>query len=160
MQHIIGNFLTRATTLLQTSFESEVCTQSYGPPKSLESQLWEFRDSHLGVLGQNDVWVLVPWLGTKYTIWGKVVASPKSGPWWVLWIHGCPWFVHAPKCSNYVLTNLLFGLCKSVWVSEFLINLPSPHLGVPTHPSIRKVLWTKERAQLLLLSLFTHLDLQ
>jgi hypothetical protein len=24
------------------------------------------------------------WRGAKYIIRGKVVASPKSGPWWVL----------------------------------------------------------------------------
>jgi hypothetical protein len=60
-----------------------------------------------------------PWPGTKYIIRGKVVASPKSGPWWVLWIHVCPWFVRAPKGSSYALTNLLFGLC------ELLANLPS-----------------------------------
>jgi hypothetical protein len=28
----------------------------------------------------------------------------------------CPWLVHAPKCSNYALTNLWLGLCKSAWV--------------------------------------------
>ncbi len=39
----VGKFLMRATTFLQTSFQSKVCTQSYGPPKSQESQLWEFR---------------------------------------------------------------------------------------------------------------------
>ncbi len=39
---------------------------------------------------------------------------PKSGPWWVLWIYVCSWFIHAPKCSNYALTNLWFGLCKFV----------------------------------------------
>jgi hypothetical protein len=55
--------------------------QSDGPPKSQESQSWELWDSHLGVLGQNDIWVLVPWPYTKYTIRGKVVASPKSGLW-------------------------------------------------------------------------------
>ncbi len=32
-------------------------------------------------LGTNDIWVLVPWLGTKYSIKGKVVVSPKFGPW-------------------------------------------------------------------------------
>jgi len=32
----------------------------------------------LGLSGQNDIWVLVPWIGTIYTIRGKVVASPKS----------------------------------------------------------------------------------
>jgi hypothetical protein len=55
----------------------------------------------------------------------KVVASPKSGPWWVLWIRVCPWFVRAPECSNYALTYLLFGLCRSVKVIEVLVNLPS-----------------------------------
>jgi hypothetical protein len=30
----------RATTFLHTSFQSEVYTQSYGPPKLWESQLW------------------------------------------------------------------------------------------------------------------------
>jgi len=33
------------------------------------------------------------WRGTKYTIRGKVVASPKSWPWWVLWVRVCPWWV-------------------------------------------------------------------
>jgi hypothetical protein len=30
------------------------------------------------------IWMWVPCRVTKYTIRGKVVASPKSGPWWVL----------------------------------------------------------------------------
>jgi hypothetical protein len=67
-----------------------------------------------GVAKQNNIWVLVPWLGTKYIIRGKVVAYPKSGSWWVLSIRVCPWLVCAPKCSSYALTNLWFGLCRSV----------------------------------------------
>jgi hypothetical protein len=46
----------------------------------VESQLWEFHDSHLGVLGQNDIWVLVLWPSIEYTLRGEVVASPKSEP--------------------------------------------------------------------------------
>jgi hypothetical protein len=42
MQHIVGNLLTRATTLLETSSQSEVFTQSYGAPKSRESHLRNF----------------------------------------------------------------------------------------------------------------------
>jgi hypothetical protein len=53
--------------------------------------------AHLGVSGQNAIWMLVPWLTTEYTIRGKVVASPKFGLWWVLWVRVCPWLVHAPK---------------------------------------------------------------
>jgi hypothetical protein len=52
--------LTRVITLLWISSQSKVYRQSYGPPKLWESQLWEYRDSHLGVPGQNDIWVLVP----------------------------------------------------------------------------------------------------
>jgi hypothetical protein len=55
-------------------------------PKLRESHLWEFRDSHLGVQGQKAIWMWPPWRAAKYTIRGKVVASPKSGPWWVLWV--------------------------------------------------------------------------
>jgi hypothetical protein len=54
-------------------------------------------DSHLGVLGQNAIWMWASWRGTKYTIRGKVVASPKSGPWWILWVRVYPWLVLAPK---------------------------------------------------------------
>jgi hypothetical protein len=76
-------------------------------------------------LGQNDIWVLVPWPGIEYIIREKVLASPKFGPWWVLWVRVCSWFIHAQKCYNYALTNLLFGLCRSVWMIKLLLNLPS-----------------------------------
>jgi hypothetical protein len=49
-------------------------------PKVVKIIIWKFQDSHLGVLGQNEIWVLVPWLDIEYTIRGKVVASPKSRP--------------------------------------------------------------------------------
>jgi hypothetical protein len=38
-----------------------------------------------------------PWPCTKYVITGKVVASPKSGSWWILCVRVCLWFVRAPK---------------------------------------------------------------
>ncbi len=67
MPQNIEKLSTRAITLLQTSPQSKVCTQIYGPPKLWESQFWEFQDSHLGVSRQNDIWVLVPWPSTKNT---------------------------------------------------------------------------------------------
>jgi hypothetical protein len=30
------------------------------------------------------IWMWALWRGPEYTIRGKVVASPKSRPWWVL----------------------------------------------------------------------------
>ncbi len=61
-------------------------------------------------------------------------AFPKSEAWWSLWVHVCPWFVYALKCSNYTLTNLLFGFCKSMWVIELFVNLPSPILELQHAP--------------------------
>jgi hypothetical protein len=49
----------------------------------------------------------------------------------------CPW-------TNYALTNLLFGLCRSVWVIGLLIILLSPYPRAPTCPCTPKVLWAKE----------------
>jgi hypothetical protein len=42
MKNIIGKLSMRATTLLYTSPQSEVCTRSYGLPKCQKSQFWEF----------------------------------------------------------------------------------------------------------------------
>jgi hypothetical protein len=61
----------------------------------------------LGSPGQNAIWVLVPCLGTEYTIRGKVVASPKSGPWWVLWVRVCPSLVLAPKVFQLCIKQLV-----------------------------------------------------
>ncbi len=109
----------------------------------------------VGISKQNDIWLLALWLGTKYTIRGKVVASPKFGPWWVLWVRICPWFVCAPKCSNYALTNLLFSLCKFVWVIELLVNLPSPIPDLQHAPLPPKCYEPGSVPQLLLLPLIT-----
>ncbi len=49
------------------------------------------------------------------------------------------------KCFNYVLINLLFGLCKSMWIIYPLVTRPSPHPEALTHPSTPEVLRTKER---------------
>ncbi len=49
--------LKRATTLLETSSQSEVWAKSYGCPKSWECNLGQFRDSTLGVLGKSVIWM-------------------------------------------------------------------------------------------------------
>jgi hypothetical protein len=69
-------------------------------------------------LRQNDIWVLVLWLATKYTIKRKVVASPKSGPWWVLWVWVCLWFILAPKVLQLCINQLVVWFCASLceWV--------------------------------------------
>jgi len=48
------------------------------------------------------------------------------------------------KCSNYALTNLLFGLCNSMWIIDLLVIFPNPYLRSPTHPFTLEMLWVKE----------------
>jgi len=77
----------------------------------------------------------------------------KGGRWWLPPNPGCGescesmfargLFMHQ-RCSNYTLTNLLFGLCSSVWVIDLLVNLLSPHLGALARPSTPEVLRAKE----------------
>jgi hypothetical protein len=93
--------------------------RSYGPPKSWESQFWKFRDSNLGVQGQNDIWMLALWPCTKNTIRGKVLVSLKSGPRWILWIRVCPWLVRAPNVLQ-LCTNQLVVWFVQVRVSNWL----------------------------------------
>ncbi len=109
-----------------------------------ESLIWEFR--HLGVPGQKTIWMWPSWRGTKYTIRGKVVASAKSGPWWILWVRVCSWLILAPKVVQLCINHLVLVFCKSMWVVEacqfFLV--PSRSSSMPFYPS--KVLWVRECA--------------
>jgi hypothetical protein len=114
-----------------------------------------FMTPNLGIPKQNDIWVQAPWLGINNTIRGKVLASPKPRSWWILWVHVYPWFVRAPKCSNYALTNLLFGLCKFVWIIDSLIICPSPHPEALARPSTPKCCEPMSVPQLLILSMFS-----
>jgi hypothetical protein len=75
-----------------------------------------FGTPNLGILGQNDIWMQPLWLITKNIIREKVVASPKSGPWWILWVYVCVSFVYAPK---------VFQLCNNqllVWFVQVHVN--------------------------------------
>jgi hypothetical protein len=108
--------------------------------------LKKIRDSNLGVLGQNGIWVLAPWPSTNNIIRRKVVASPKSKLWWVIRIHVCPWFICAPKVFEQCTNQLVFGLCMSMWIIDLLVTHLNPHLRARVCPSTLEVLWTKKRA--------------
>jgi hypothetical protein len=117
-----------------------------------------FGTPNLGVLGQNDIWVLAPWPNIENIIRGKVVASPKSTLSWVLWVHVCLWLVCAPKVLIYALTNLLFGLCGSVWIIEPLVIHPNPIPYLQHTPLPPKCYKPRSAPQLLLLPSSSPLD--
>jgi len=85
----------------------------------------------LRVLGQNVIWMWASWRSTKYTIRWKVVASPKFGPWWVLWVRVCPWFVLALKMLQLCTNHFVFGFVQ-VSVSSWCLSL---HPRTPARPS-------------------------
>jgi hypothetical protein len=72
-----------------------------------------------GLSRQNAIWMWASWRGTKYTIRGKVVASPKFGLWWVLWVWVCPWLILTPKVLQLCINQLVVWVCASLceWVS-------------------------------------------
>jgi hypothetical protein len=100
----------------------------------LHTKLWGPKVT--GVPGQNAIWMWASWKGTEY-IRGKVVASSKSGPWWVLWIQVCPWLVLAPKalqqCTNQLVVYFSAGF---VWVNNYLsfFLIPSRSSSTPLYP--------------------------
>ncbi len=133
--HIVGNILMRGTTLLSTSLQSKVFTRNYGLPKRWEFQFREFWDSRLGSPEKNNIWMHPLWLIINNTIRGKVMISPspRCGESYEF-IYVCDLFMHQ-KCSNYALANLLFGLCKSMWIIDPFVIRHSPHPRAPTHLS-------------------------
>jgi hypothetical protein len=94
---------------------------------------------------QNDIWLQALCPSTMNTIRRKVMASPKSKLRWILWVRVCPWFVFVhQECYNYTLTNLVFGLCKFVWIVDLLVIIYSLYPIATTHPSYPKMLQVGE----------------
>ncbi len=84
--------------------------------------------------------------------WGRWWLLPNPG-------HGefCEsMFVHGlsmhQKCSNYAITNVLFGLCRSVWIIDRLVTCHNPHPEALACPFITEVLRTKEHTPIPYLS--------
>jgi hypothetical protein len=97
--------------LNQRSAHKVMGIQIHGNPNSEN-----FETPNLGVPWQNNIWLLAPWPSIKNTIRGKVVASPKFGLWWVLWVHVCLWLVYAPKVLQLRINQLV------VWFVQLRVN--------------------------------------
>jgi len=107
----------------------------------LHKKLWVSKVMRVQILG---IWVHAMWPSTKNIIRRKVVTSCKFGLWWVLWVCVCSGSSVHKKWSNYTLTNLLFGLCRFVWIIDSLVICPNPHLEALARPSTFEVLQFKE----------------
>ncbi len=109
--HTIGKLSTRATTFLQTTPQSEVCSQSYGAPKSQESALAQFqREKPFGcrLCGQSQ--------SIYYK--GEGGGFPQVQAAVSLVCPCCPWLVLAPRVLQLCTNHLVWVMCKPVWVGE------------------------------------------
>jgi hypothetical protein len=75
--------------------------------ETISGQFRDSKDSTLGVLGQRAIRVWVQQSNAENTIWGKVVASPEFGPWWVKWVRvACGLSQHQEwfrRCTNQLV---------------------------------------------------------
>jgi hypothetical protein len=145
MWHIVGKLLTRATTLFRTTFQLEVWSQSYGTPKSQESQLGQFWDSHLRDPRQSHLDV-APTKSHIIYYKGEGGGFPQVRAMVSVVCPCCSWLILAPKMLQRCTNHFVLVLCRPVWVGEacqfFLV--PSRSLSTPFYPS--KVLRAKEHA--------------
>jgi hypothetical protein len=109
-----------------------MCLQSRGSPScgNFRTSIWESRD-------KKAIWMWPLWRAIEYIIKGKVMASPKSGLWWVLWVRGCPWLILASKVLQLCTNHPKLVLCTFVWIIEAcqLFLVPSRNSSRPLYPS-------------------------
>jgi hypothetical protein len=155
--HVVGKLSTRVTTLLQTAPRLEVCKRSYAPPKSWESLLAGFRDSHAGVPGEKSHLDVGPVESHRVYYKGEGGGFPQVRAVVNLVCPCCSWLVLAPKVLQLCTNHFVWIVCRPVWVSEAcqLFLVPS---RAPTRPSTPQVLWARERASTLHSSAVFHLD--
>jgi hypothetical protein len=109
----------------------------------LHKKLWASKVARVSILGFFRHWTwksLEKWhLGVapmgNHTEYYKEEGGgfPKFGPWWVLWVHVCPWLTRAPKVLQLDTILLGFSLCKSRWIIDSLVICPNPHPIDITH---------------------------
>jgi hypothetical protein len=95
------------------------------------------RGSPAGVPGEKSHLDVGPVERHKVYYKGEGGDFPKSGPWWIKWVQGCPWLFLAPKVLQLCTNHFVRVLCKLVWVSEAcqLLLVPSRSSNPPLYPS-------------------------
>jgi len=127
----------RATTFLQTASRFEVCSQSYGAPKSRESHLGRFRDFHLGVPGEKNHLDVAFVANHRVYYKGEGGGFPQVRAVVSLVCPCCLWFVLTPRALQLCTNHFVWVVCRPVWVSEAcqLFLVPSRNSNTPLYPS-------------------------
>jgi hypothetical protein len=137
VRHIVEKLLTRATTLLETTSQSKICSQSYGAPKLQKSQLAQFRDSHSGVPRKKSHLDVGSVASHRVYYKGEGGVFPQVRAVVSLVCPCCPWLILAPKVFQPCTNHFVWVVCRPVWVSEAcqLFLVPSRSSNMPFYPS-------------------------
>jgi len=114
VRHTVGKLLMNVTSLLQNVPQSEVCSQSYGTPKSRESQLAQFRDSHSRVPGEKSHLNVGPMERCRVCYKGEGGGFPQVRAVVSLMCSCCPWLVLTPKVLQLCTNHLVWVVCRPV----------------------------------------------
>jgi len=114
VRHTFGKLLMRATTLLQTACQSEVCLQSYGAPKLRESHLGRFRVSHLGIPGKKSHLDVASMANHRVYYKGEGGGFPQVWAMVNLVCLCCSWLVLAPRVLQVCTNHFVWVVCKPV----------------------------------------------
>jgi hypothetical protein len=114
VRHTVRKLLTKATTLLEIVSRFEVCSQSYGAPKSQKSQLTRFWDSHSRVLGEKSHLDVGSMVSHKVYYKGEGGGFPKVWAMVNLVCPCCPWLILAPKVLQLCTNHFVWVVCRHV----------------------------------------------
>jgi hypothetical protein len=122
---------------LQTVLRSDVCSQSYGAPKSRESHLARFRDLHSGIPGKKN------YLDVSSVASHRIYYKGEGGGFLQVWAvvslvcPCCPWPVLAPRVFQLCINHFVWVVCRPMWVSEAfqLFLIASRSSNTPFYPS-------------------------
>jgi hypothetical protein len=133
--------------------------------EGLHTKLWTPKIVGVSTLRISRLWLGSP--GTKWHLGAGPVAKhiiyykgegdgfPEI---WAMVSFVSPCLPVVRPCSNYALINLLFSLCRSMWVIELLVNLLGPILELQHTLLPPKCYELKNTPQLLLLPMSSPLD--
>jgi hypothetical protein len=114
MRHIVEKLSMKAITLFQTAFRSKACSQSYGVPKLLESQLARFWDSHSGVLGEKSHLDVGSMASHRVHYKGEGGGFPQVRAVVNLACLCYLWLVLAPKVLQLSTNHFMWVMCRLV----------------------------------------------
>jgi hypothetical protein len=122
--------------------ESYNFNSDYTSIRGLLAKLWEsrlarFRDSHAGVPGEKSHLDVGRVERSKLYYKGEGGGFPQVRAVVSLLCQCCSWLILAPKVFQLCASNLVWVVCRPVWVSEVcqLFLVPSRRSNTPLYPS-------------------------